>query len=81
MRKAHEELDEVVGPHRLPDHNDRDSLVYVTAIVLEALRWHVVIPMGTPHTTIADQEFRGYFIPAGTAIVPGTWCVFERNIC
>lgn len=36
--KAREELDRVVGPTRLPEFEDRDSLPYVTAIMKELLR-------------------------------------------
>lgn len=36
--KAREELDRVLGPARLPDFEDRDSLPYVTAIMKELLR-------------------------------------------
>lgn len=39
MKKAQEELDAVVGTHRMPDFEDFDSLPYVRAIVKETLRW------------------------------------------
>ena len=74
MKKAHYELDAVVGPNRLPEHSDRPSLPYISAIILEALRWHVTVPMGGPHCSDADEEIRGYFIPAGTLLLPTTWC-------
>ncbi|TBU44098.1 hypothetical protein BD309DRAFT_61703 [Dichomitus squalens] len=32
------ELDAVVGSHRLPDFADRDSLVYINALIWEAMR-------------------------------------------
>ena len=75
LRKAHAELDTVVGPHRLPDFGDRDSLPYVNAVIKESMRWHSALPFGVPHATVADDEFRGYFIPAGTMLIPNTWCV------
>ena len=75
VKKAQAELDAVVGPHRLPDFSDEDSLPYIQAIVLESLRWHNVVPLGVPHRTSADDEFHGYFIPAGTNIIPNTWYV------
>ena len=36
LKKAQDELDAVVGPTRLPDFDDFNSLVYVHAIVKEA---------------------------------------------
>ena len=73
QKKAQAELDAVVGPNRLPDFDDQRSLVYVNAIVKEALRWQVVLPLSIPHMTMHDDEFRGYFIPAGTIILPNVW--------
>ena len=46
QRKAQRELDQVVGPHRLPDFSDQPSLRYVDAIVKETLRWNPVVPLG-----------------------------------
>ncbi|TBU63494.1 cytochrome P450 [Dichomitus squalens] len=81
LRKAHAELDAVVGPHRLPDFNDWDSLVYVNAIIKEALRWHTVTPLGVPHATTNDDDFRGYFIPAETMILPNVWaCMHDPDV-
>ena len=75
MERAHLELDAVVGSDRFPEHTDRDSLTYVSAIILEAIRWHLAIPMGAAHYTTVDNEYRGYFIPAQTLIMPNTWYV------
>ncbi|KAF8741962.1 cytochrome P450, partial [Rhizoctonia solani] len=46
QRKAQQELDTVLGPGRMPELHDRDSLVYVGALVMEVLRWHPVLPLG-----------------------------------
>ncbi|KAI0752766.1 cytochrome P450 [Daedaleopsis nitida] len=73
LKKAHAELDKVVGPSRLPDFSDRDGLVYVDAIIKEALRWHNVVPLGVPHCSTVDDEYRGYFIPKGTVLMPNIW--------
>lgn len=73
--KAQAELDTVVGPSRLPSISDRSSLVYVEAVLKEAMRWHNVLPLGIPHHTMADDELRGYFIPAGTILLANIWSV------
>ena len=75
QRKAQRELDQVVGPHRLPDFADQPSLPYVDAIVKETLRWHPVLPLGIPHRTVADDELEGYFVPKGTVVLCNVWCV------
>lgn len=74
QKKAQAEIDAVVGPTRLPDFEDADSLTYVYAIIKEALRWHVEAPLCIAHCTVEDETLNGYFIPAGTVILPNTWC-------
>ncbi|KAL4244483.1 cytochrome P450 family protein [Abortiporus biennis] len=66
---AQEELDKVVGPDRLPDFADKDSLPYVTALVNEVLRWKPVGPFGVPHCTTEDDVYNNMFIPKGTVVV------------
>ena len=46
QRKAHAQLDLVVGNDRLPDFDDKPSLPYLEAIVMEVLRWHPAAPIG-----------------------------------
>ncbi|TBU24748.1 cytochrome P450 [Dichomitus squalens] len=77
LGKAHAELDAVVGSHRLPDFSDRDSLVYINALNMEAMRWNVVLPLCMPHATTEDDELNGYFIPAGTVLMPATWACMQ----
>lgn len=73
LKKAQAELDMVVGPHRLPTHDDRDDLPYVNAVVKETLRWQTAVPFSIPHKITEDTVYNGYFIPAGTTIVPNSW--------
>lgn len=75
QEKARTELDAVVGPHRLPDFNDRDALPYVCAVIKECMRWHAIAPLGIPHRLVQDDEYRGYLIPKGTLVIPNTWYV------
>ena len=75
QRKAHAELDAVVGHDRLPDFSDRASLPYVDAVIKEMIRWHNSTPMSLPHCTMEDDELHGYFIPAGTVLFGNTWCL------
>lgn len=46
LKKAHAEIDAVVGNTRLPTFEDRDALPYVNAIIKESLRWQHVGPSG-----------------------------------
>lgn len=71
--KAQRELDSVLGPNQLPSFADQDSLPYLTAIVKECLRWEPLLPFSVPHRATADDTYNGYFIPAGTIVIPNTW--------
>ena len=73
QRKAQAERDAVVGHDRLPTFADQDSLPYVSALVKECLRWRVVVPLGMPHASTEDFEFRGYVIPRGTLLIYNIW--------
>jgi hypothetical protein len=44
QKKAQEELDKVLGEGRLPTFEDRPHLPYISAVVNEVLRWHVILP-------------------------------------
>ncbi|KAJ8463003.1 hypothetical protein ONZ51_g10545 [Trametes cubensis] len=77
QKKAQAELDEVIGPNRLPEHSDSAALLYINAILKETLRWHVAMPLGFWHRTIADDECNGYFIPGGTLIMTNVWSILH----
>ena len=65
QREAQKELDRVIGANRLPEFDDRDSLPYLNALLKEVMRWHTIAPIAVPHSTVADDEYNGYFIPKG----------------
>lgn len=44
---AQAEIDRVVGRDRLPNFNDKASLQYIDALLLETMRWAALVPMGT----------------------------------
>ncbi|KAM5539491.1 hypothetical protein V8D89_006943 [Ganoderma adspersum] len=77
VAKAQAELEAVVGPTRLPDHPDRSDLPYVNAIIKECLRWQNAVPLCIPHAAVEDDEFDGYFIPAGTVVFANAWQRFS----
>ena len=44
--RARAEIEEVLGPHRLPTFDDLGSIPYVDALIKETLRWHPIVPLG-----------------------------------
>ncbi|QKX54804.1 uncharacterized protein TRUGW13939_01893 [Talaromyces rugulosus] len=73
QRRAHEEIDRVVGSDRLPAAADRAQLPYIDAIVKETMRWHPIAPLGLPHKSDVDEVVEGYLIPKGAIIVANIW--------
>lgn len=73
VRKAHHELDQVVGSEKLPSFDDLPNLPYVDAFVKEVMRWRPLAPLGVPHSVIEDDEYMGYHIPKGATIFPNHW--------
>ncbi|KAJ6498326.1 cytochrome P450 [Mycena vulgaris] len=69
QRRAHQELDTVIGRSRLPQFDDRDNLPYLGAILKETLRWKAVTPLGVPHCTTEADEYLGKHIPAKTTVL------------
>lgn len=69
--KAQKQIDDIVGPDRLPSFADRSRLLYVETVVrgkyiysdtiiplimtTETLRWRPVVRMGVPHESTADD--------------------------
>ncbi|TCD64630.1 hypothetical protein EIP91_003832 [Steccherinum ochraceum] len=72
-KKAQQELDRVVGPDRLPDYSDRDRLPYLEACIAEAMRCHVVAPLGGMRVAAQDDVYDGFLIPRGALIQPNAW--------
>ncbi|KAB5591583.1 Transcription elongation regulator 1 [Ceratobasidium theobromae] len=46
QRKAQNEIDQVIGPDRLPEMSDLPRLPYLANLVQELLRWQPILPLG-----------------------------------
>ncbi|KAF9480950.1 cytochrome P450 [Pholiota conissans] len=75
QKKAQEELDRVIGQDRLVNYDDEHSLPYIQALVREVFRWRPVLPLGVFHSSVAEDVFKGYYIPKGTSIVANVWAI------
>ncbi|KAF9468287.1 cytochrome P450 [Collybia nuda] len=78
QRKCQEEIDRVIGSSRSPVVTDYASLPYVQAFVREVHRFRPVAPLGMPHATMKDMEYRGYYIPKGATIFLNLWGVYHN---
>ncbi|KAF8216492.1 cytochrome P450 [Mycena galopus ATCC 62051] len=77
QKKAHEEIDRVVGEHRMPTLDDLEHMPYIRAVILETHRFRPVAPFGIPHCTLAAEEYQGYLIPKGSTIYMNVWGIFH----
>ncbi|OCH88151.1 cytochrome P450 [Obba rivulosa] len=66
--KAKEELD-IVAKDRLPTFADRPLLPYVECILSEIFRLSCPLPLGLPHRLRKNDEYKGYIISEGSAVV------------
>lgn len=77
--KAQKILDEVVGRDRLPTLDDQHKLPYIDYIINEVLRINPAVPLGIPHRLIQDDEYDGYFIPAGSTVIANTYAMMHDD--
>ncbi|KAF2181179.1 cytochrome P450, partial [Zopfia rhizophila CBS 207.26] len=78
-KKAHEELDRVVGEGRLPCADDEKDCPYVRAMIKEGLRWRPFSNQGFHHATSKSDTYQGYRIPAGTRIIPNAYSIHQDS--
>ncbi|KJA24942.1 hypothetical protein HYPSUDRAFT_53452 [Hypholoma sublateritium FD-334 SS-4] len=78
-RKAQQQIDDIIGPDRLPSFADRPRLPFIEAAMRETMRWRPGVRFGLPHESTADDiiDYNGeqYFIPAGTTVFAVTWAI------
>ncbi|KAF7333382.1 putative cytochrome P450 [Mycena venus] len=77
LKKAHEEIDRVVGGDRLPTLDDLENMPYIRAMILETHRFRPVAPLSIPHSTQAAEEYQGYIIPKDSTIFVNVWGIFH----
>ncbi len=70
--KAYNEIADVIGT-RTPTLEDKSSMPFIEALILETLRYHSLLMYAVPHHAKCDAELNGYFIPQGTIIFPNLW--------
>ena len=71
QHKLHQELDEVIGPNRLPELKDKKNLPHLEATITETLRLS-----GAPvvfHKSVVDTTLQGYHIPKDSTVLINLW--------
>ena len=80
-RKVQQELDEMIGPNRLPRLDDVPNLTYTRATLYEIMRRSSVVPMGTTHATDKVVQLEGYEIPKNAHVIPLLHAVHMNPEC
>ncbi|KAH8721676.1 cytochrome P450 [Ilyonectria robusta] len=75
MKKAQEEIDNVIGSGRLPEWEDEKDLPFVRATIKETLRWRPVNKFGMYHASSEDDWYGEHFIPKGSVVVLNWWAI------
>ncbi|KIY51316.1 cytochrome P450 [Fistulina hepatica ATCC 64428] len=77
QQKVAEELERVVGRHRVPRFEDMPNLPYTRAFAEECSRFLPVANLGLPHEMNRDEVIDGVFYPKGAIVFMNTWFMFH----
>ncbi len=72
QERAYHDIQEAIGD-RIPTCDDKPSLPFIEALVLEGLRYGTVSGLSQPHYNREDIWLDGYLIPKGTMIHANIW--------
>ncbi|CAN8246386.1 unnamed protein product [Cochlearia groenlandica] len=75
MKRAQQELDEVVGNDNIVEESHITKLPYILAVMKETLRLHPTIPLLVPHRPTETSVVGGYTIPKDTKIFINVWSI------
>ncbi|XP_056163854.1 cytochrome P450 81E8-like [Syzygium oleosum] len=75
LKKAQDEIDSVIGHDRLVEESDVSNLPYLQCIIFETLRLNTIVPLLVPHTSSADCNIGGYFVPRDTIVMVNAWAI------
>lgn len=67
--RVQDEIDSVVGSSRSPTLEDKASLIYTEATMLEIHRFCSLVPFSVYHSATADTKFAGYKIPKDSVVL------------
>uniref|UniRef100_A0AC35TW07 Cytochrome P450 n=1 Tax=Rhabditophanes sp. KR3021 TaxID=114890 RepID=A0AC35TW07_9BILA len=79
QQKMRDEIEGVVGFDTAVSLNDRKSLPFCKAAILEIQRMANILPFNVLHSTTYDTELNGMSIPANTVVFPQIYNVMKYD--
>ncbi|TYH90067.1 hypothetical protein ES332_A13G025300v1 [Gossypium tomentosum] len=70
-----QELERIVGRHRMVEESDLPKLTYLDMVIKESLRLHPVAPFLLSRESTEDITINGYFIPKKSRILVNIWSI------
>ncbi|XP_067667946.1 cytochrome P450 2J5-like [Haliotis asinina] len=67
--RCQREMEEVIGPGRMVQFQDRFKLPYVEATLCEIQRISTIAPLSVPHATLQDTTLGGFDIPRESIVL------------
>ncbi|GAB4834290.1 hypothetical protein Ancab_032555 [Ancistrocladus abbreviatus] len=79
LRKAREELKEVIGKGNSVEEEDFIQLPYLQAIIKETFRLHPVVPLLLPRRVVSTNELCGFTIPKKAQVFVNIWAMGKEE--
>nr|BAH98133.1 flavonoid 3',5'-hydroxylase [Rhododendron x pulchrum] len=73
LKRAHQEMDQVIGRSRRLQESDIKNLPYLQAICKESFRKHPSTPLNLPRISSEACEVNGYYIPKNARLSVNIW--------
>ncbi|EPS93495.1 hypothetical protein FOMPIDRAFT_1039072 [Fomitopsis schrenkii] len=77
QRKVQAEVDALTKRSRPTRPSDRKDLPYLNAVLWEVFRYNTAGPLALPHQVRRDDNYAGYWIPAGSTVLANTWAILH----
>ncbi|XP_044483699.1 flavonoid 3',5'-hydroxylase 2-like [Mangifera indica] len=75
LKRAQDEMDQVIGRNRRLEESDISKLPYLQAICKESFRKHPSTPLNLPRISTEACVVNGYYIPANTRLSVNIWAI------
>lgn len=75
QEKIQKEMNAVLGETNIPTLEDRRSLPYTNAVIMEVQRMASIVPLSIAHRNMKATELLGHHIPKDCVVIPNLWNV------